>query len=590
MTKRAAVIIGVGKTGGLVQLNSPVPGAKQVADWLEGEGFKVQCLTDETGPVTAEEVRKAIKKFVTLPPQFHLLVVYFSGHGYWQTRSDVWLFSEAPTNPDDAINLDGAIDLARYSGIPNVVFISDACRSLPDTRSGAYVRGIDAFPNYDQINTKSKVDWFKATSEARAAYEDKINGVTQSIMTYVLKQAYVEPAPHMVREILEGGKKIQVVPNRKLDEDFFQRKVNAVLNPKYTQRIEVNVPSGDDIYISRVLGPLRSMKPEMPEGPEPVGPTGGLTQKTVGFDASQAVSSALTVRGLGVGRSNARDLLRVSKSETEAALSRRLPFGPVDHFESECGFTVMGVRVKKAVTTKKGRAVRVELLDKGDGKASAAVIRLWNVEPAMSLAIQLEDGKCSILPGLRGYIGHVIFDDEGMANVSYVPSSNNQSRWFWYEQRKEEIDRLRALVSLAVDHENFRIRSEREAESLAATIRVEKAVDPTLGLYAAHAFSQAGKEEKVLSVLRYMREDLGADLFDVRVLASRMLRDEKQHIPQVPFVPMLTQTWNLLRPRGLDLPPLLEEARPYLCNSLWTTFHPRAADRIMEAIKEGELP
>ena len=126
--------------------------------------------------------------------------------------------------------------------------------------------------------------------------------------------------------------------------------------------------------------------------------------------------------------------------------------------------------------------------------------------------------------------------------MGYVPSSNNQSRWFWYQKRKEEIDRLRALVSLAVDHEKFRIRSEREAESLATTIRVEKAVDPTLGLYAAHAFSQAGKEEKVLSVLRYMREDLGADLFDVRVLASRGLTDEKTHPPQVPLVPMLTQT------------------------------------------------
>ena len=395
----------------------------------------------------------------------------------------------------------------------------------------------------------------------------------------------------MVREVLDGGKKIQVVPNRKLDEKFLQPKVNEVLasiNPNYTQRIIVNVPSSDDIYISRVLGPMRSTKPGIPEGPEPVGPAGGLTQKTVGFDAAQAVSSALTVRGLGLG-SDAKNLLRVSEPETEAAVSRRLPFDPVDHFESECGFTVMGARVKQAVTTKERREVQVELLDRGDGKTNAAVIRLWNVEPAVSLAIQLDDGKCSILPALRGYIGHVIFDTEGMANVGYVPSSNNQSRWFWYQKRKEEIDRLRALVSLAVDHENFRIRSEREAESLATTIRVEKAVDPTLGLYAAHAFSQAGKEEKVLSVLRYMREDLGADLFDVRVLASRGLTDEKTHPPQVPLVPMLTQTWSLLRPRRIELPLLLEQARSWLCNSLWTTFQSRAADKIMKAIKEGEL-
>ena len=33
----------------------------------------------------------------------------------------------------------------------------------------------------------------------------------------------------MVREVLDGGKKIQVVPNRKLDEKFLQPKVNEVL-------------------------------------------------------------------------------------------------------------------------------------------------------------------------------------------------------------------------------------------------------------------------------------------------------------------------------------------------------------------------
>ena len=128
--KKAAVIIGVGKTGGLVPLKSPVPGAKRVADWLKGEGFEVQCLTDESRPVIAGEVKRAIKSFVTLPPRFDLLVVYFSGHGYWYPRSDQWLLSQAPTEPDEAINLRSAMDSAERTGIANVVFISDACRSL----------------------------------------------------------------------------------------------------------------------------------------------------------------------------------------------------------------------------------------------------------------------------------------------------------------------------------------------------------------------------------------------------------------------------------------------------------------------------
>src|SRR5438128_8370492 len=107
-----------------------------------------------------------------------------------------------------------------------------------------------------------------------------------------------------------------------------------------------------------------------------------------------------------------------------------------------------------------------------------------------------------------------------MSNVSYVPSSNHW-RWREYNQRREEINRLRAMVSLAVDRNTFRVRSNRDANALAERIRTEKGVDPTLGLYAAHAFSQAGNDEQIVSIIRYMRDDLHADLFDVRLLAVR---------------------------------------------------------------------
>jgi hypothetical protein len=148
---------------------------------------------------------------------------------------------------------------------------------------------------------------------------------------------------------------------------------------------------------------------------------------------------------------------------------------------------------------------------------------------------------------------------------------------------------MRALIALAVDHNTFQLRSEAEAEALASQIRMVKAIDPTLGLYAAHAYSQAGKDDSIQSIREYMRDDLNVDLFDIQVLASRCKNEYLPAWPVVPFCPMLTQTWNLLRPRGIQLPSQLEEAKPYLCNSLWTTFEPEAGEAIMNAIKTGEL-
>jgi hypothetical protein len=140
-----------------------------------------------------------------------------------------------------------------------------------------------------------------------------------------------------------------------------------------------------------------------------------------------------------------------------------------------------------------------------------------------------------------------------------------------------------------VTHNTFNVSSEREAITLAEEIRIEKAMDPTLGLYAAHAFSQARQDELVRSVLAYMRQDLGADLFDVQLLASRVWNPAEANMYTVPFCPILTQAWNLLRPRGRTLPAVLTRAIPYLCNSLWTTFQPAATQDIIRAIETGEL-
>jgi len=123
------------------------------------------------------------------------------------------------------------MDLAKYSGIPNVVFISDACRSLPDSRTAQMVKGIDAFPNYSGVTSSSKIDYFKATSESLPAFEGNVEGKNQGFLTYALKSAFITPQEEMVRELQEGGKTIKVVPNRKL-EQFLQATINDIVATK----------------------------------------------------------------------------------------------------------------------------------------------------------------------------------------------------------------------------------------------------------------------------------------------------------------------------------------------------------------------
>lgn len=602
MKRKAAVIIGVGHTGNLPPLKSAATSADQLKTWLEEEGYELICLTDvpdsDSGkpkPVTAQRVKDAIKKFVTQPPRFHLLLVYFSGHGYWQARADLWLLSGAPMDTDEAINLDGAIDLARYSGIPNVVFVSDACRSIPDSRSGAKVKGTDAFPNFSNITKRSDIDVFRATGEALSAYEAEVSGVSQSLLTYALKSAYEEPTSEMVQEVKEGSKRVKVVPNRKL-KNYLQTKINKVLdgiNPNLIQEIEATVPSEDHVYISRVRGEVRQLG-SWPEPDEAFHKDrllhssgtrkGRVLDRLVGEDAAEAIDETLSTRSLNF----AGGPLPVMYKETKTRAKTRMPLKEVDHFESYTGFTVHGAKITDAKTTRGFDNAAIDILDYGDGKGKPAVLRLWDVRPSVSVAIRLEDGKCAILVGLFGYIGHATFGEQGLSNVSYIPSSNH-GRWNMYKSKRVELDHLRALVSLAVEHNTFKVDSEKEAIELAQRIRVMKTIDPTLGLYAAHAFSQAGLENHILSVRDFMRSDLGADLFDLYVLGSRRKQEKQLDYPLASFCPMLTQTWNLLRPRGIKLPQPLLKASSYLCNSLWTTFNGEGADMIMQAMEKGKL-
>jgi uncharacterized caspase-like protein len=90
--RRAAVVIGVNNTGGLAPLRAAVSGALEIAAWLEGEGFDVTCLHDETTPVAIRQVKDAVKAYLDRIT-IEQLVIYFAGHGYLNGTAEIWLLS-----------------------------------------------------------------------------------------------------------------------------------------------------------------------------------------------------------------------------------------------------------------------------------------------------------------------------------------------------------------------------------------------------------------------------------------------------------------------------------------------------------------
>jgi Caspase domain len=590
-TKRAAVVVGVNKTGELTPLKSAATGADEVAAWLKAEGFDVVKLTDAAKPVTASAVRKAVANFVKAET-YGQLVLYFSGHGYWKNNAELWLLSEAPGNADEAVSFVETVEMARDSGIPHLVLISDACRSIPQTPTGMRVRGSVVFPN-NPANTRvqPKIDKLQASLMGAAAYEVVLPGRTKaktSVFTHCLRRAYSSPDADMVLKVTEGNRTVEVVPNRRL-ETFLKREVAAVLasvNVALEQLPVIDVTSDDSAYVGKVrrppggLGGRGEAKGERPTTPcaAPI---------TVTDEARAAVAAEIHLADLPVGGMQIRSggaAAAAAANQLSAMRSNIEAPHAVNRFESQTGFTVSGAEVQVAVVGKGGRVDR-----SGEEHPNEAAVRVWmDTSNYCSVAITFGGGSGTVLPALRGYIGHITVNDGGVSNVSYVPSSNSY-RWPGYLTRQTKIERLRSAVAAAARLGALRLGKD-QAGAFADRVRAEKQFDPTLGLYAAYAYAEGGVYDEVQSVREYMLNDLGVSLFDVAML-DRKSRKENWFAGRgvVPFCPLLSQGWYYLRPRGMKLPRILESAQDELIQSLWTTFNKKHMRLINSALREGRL-
>lgn len=548
---RAAVVIGVNKVGNLPVLHAAAEGAEEMARWLEKENFVVTLLTDKINPVTGSEISAAIAALVRIGT-LDQLVVYFSGHGCIISYSEYWLLSGAPTDANEAVSLLESVMLSRESGIGNIVFISDACRSRTDSLGCERVRGRLIFPNiHGAGRTDTKVDLFLATRVGDVALEVPVAnsaGIFKGIFTTAFLSAFVSPYPDMVKNI--NGERI--IPNDRLEE-YLKKEVRRRAEEQsilLNQTPYFEITSGDSTY----LGRLRSR--EVPTTPVP---------------------------GLDPPNSSDTKRLALVNQAIEEILSTENPL----HFETECGISVTGTRVRAIYS---GSRIKTKFLQNWGGGRSAAWVYL-DGHPGASVCVQFENGNGTVIAVLNGYIANIHVSDSGVANVGYVPSSNS---WRWSGQGNEQrLARLRAIIAAKTRYGEFLIdegkNRRQSAMELADKIRVMKRVDPTLGIYAAYAYSVAGLPEEIESVKQYMSSDLRLEISDVAMLAGDLAKDGAQSKNVFPFCPMLAQGWGLLRIKAPQISATLDSLRDFLKPSLWTTLNEKGVEIVAQSLLADKL-
>jgi hypothetical protein len=598
--RRAGVFIGVDRTGQLQTLNDAAAGAERMHQWALGQGMsdgtQAVLLTDRGGKkVTPDMIFDAIKSVIDGPGVDHLLV-YFAGHGVNINRSEHWLLSDAPVKGNAAVNVAGSVDQARYSGIPYVVFVSDACRTAPDGIQAQNVRGVDVFPNEAGSDRAQPVDQFFACRLGKTAAEVRdpaaaANGFL-ALYTTAFLDAISGQAPGLLEPSTEAGDMARYIKPARLrdylDTEIPRRIVASNLVGRVNQSPDAIVLAHTN-WLSRVdqaaevaAVPTRSSRRAQPgigmgapaaaPAMAPPPPAPGATMRELVRVAVTDSSTALTT-----AISSASAVPGVAEMAATAA-KVAAPFGP-DRHETQCGIKVMGARIAEFEITQ-GRAEFAN--------AEGNDLRVYPTATAESVLLVFASGNGTVVPVVPGFLTALTFDGGELVDVALEPSANNP-RWWDYQARVSELRALRGFASAASQLGRFRLEGP-EALAIAQRMQWAKGVDPALALYAAYAYRDLQQLDRLREMSAHLRADLGSGLFDVAMLA-RELRGKtiNRQADVVPFVPMVAQGWDLVDAAGVRLHPKLDGIRTRVIESLWSLFDRAGVAMLRDALKSGEV-
>lgn len=599
--RRAAVVIGVDRTNRLPPLSGAASGARDMERFLQREGFDpVVPLIDDNGEdVVTAGVFNAVAALVE-PGNLDQLVIYFSGHGFMHGFSDHWILSGAPFNPNETVAVRESAELARFCGIPNVVFISDACRvPTANTTLERIEGGHKIFPASETYR-RNKVDFFFGTAPGKPAFEtaEESTANHKGVFTEAFLHAFRAPWDDMIVRLGNGQ---EIVPNRRMENFLLSetqvRAEKADITLQQEPQIEV-VTQDDYVFIGRHIAMAFGPGGTGPSPPPAIDPTRRFVRSALGEIAEiTAFSTAGNQNGEYNPFAGAKSrIFAVARAEEQI-------YDRILHDRADPSFDAPGLTVEGAgiafVTARREVALRgPEPLTNGRAVVAADL----KGERATTVLLTLENGTALPLAVFSDLTAHVTIDGGAVVDIRYTPLAGTELAKV-FNANRVEIETLRSAIGAAVIENTFLFGGGGvddgkgdPAERLAARFAELAPFDPTLALYAAYALDTAQRDALVVSVATTSAVVLDARLFDLALLSGRgpdglRLPDGlRQPSGLVPFCPAFRPGWSVARAHDIALPAPVRAAMPFLTESPWSVFAPEGASILQNAIETGELP
>jgi hypothetical protein len=590
---RAIVLIGVSRTqGNPGRLEAVESAVDRMAAWAREQGIpedRIARLTDGEGdPVSVERIYQAVLQFIELD-SLEQLIVYFSGHGSAQGRYEFWHLSDAPGNPNAAVNLAVTADLAEEGRIPHVVLISDACRTIPKNVPESRIHGGSIFPSLDPGEPAQHVDIFFATRRGAPALELPtlvgVNEVYQAVYTEVLCDVLGGSEPKTIENGFIRPRPLEQALKTLVPDGLLRRGMHILTN----QDPDARITSGEDAWVARFdlnvpqglpraprpgPGPLSS-EPDsdawLPEDGMPPMPPSGPPAAPPPLSAADLVDYLVTHPSDSAGLE-----LQVTHALSDSA-SRllnnviRSAIGEEPEL-LEPGFIVRGREVRRVECREYdgtiGRRTGVHRPAPGAAPESYTAWEFpYLANPGQAL-LTFSDGSGMLLPVFTGCAGILEFDAAGGFALRYDPLDAQADA-----EDLRELRWLRAAVAEASRQGSFGL-DPAAAGVLDERMRGLRFLDPALALQAAYAYREIGELDRIRALQDHMYYALGVRLFDLAFLSRDMLWSTHAPIDVMPATPLLSAGWVLMDSLGRTLPRKFRALRRYDSGALWAHYTP----------------
>lgn len=591
---RAAVLIGVNRVKGLPTLNDAVRGARRMHEWVLAQSFApdhVVLITDESGPVAASGVQDAIKRLLDPMAGIEQLLIYFAGHGLNINYGEFWLLSQGLEWPTESVDVARSAVLARYSSVPHVIFISDACRTAAAGVQQQLITGSPIFPMVTGGGIEKAVDQFFACTLGNPALEvqaqDAANaGTFVALYTEALLAVLDGDEPTIIEVAGDGEMPEGVIRPWPLKHVLRERVgkllVERGLHTRAFQTPDARISSDPQLaWIARLAPPPGPVSRNSDALNFSVRATRNFGR--VGSDqsapslpnwADATLDNLLGRRRLPAFSANppeAKEIVKQAQRQSEE-------FAPL-RFETRCGIKLRGGKAMEAICP----GAHVEWVVEGE------ILRAYPQSPQANDRVLLifDDGSGVMVPLLPEFIAELSFDNGQWVGLAYEASENSQLHEPDLAKRVQ-LRYLREFVAAAVERGVFQ-PDRGTLTALTARLLKAPAPDPMLLLYLAYALDDAGMVGQLRDLLAALRASGISPLFDTALLASRPGEELDELSALSPGMPLLARGWAGLAARAGTLSKELSNVSRMRHPSMWSHFTSDAVHIFRQQLRPPEV-